>query len=179
VAPSGITEVAAQAFVVAFSLIFVASVLGKLDGWGRWSALASALPFPPRLREAVRLLLPVLEAGVVAVLLLFPVAGLLASSALLAIFAIAVTLIAKRIGPAECGCFGALTPTKLGTALAVRNALLASAAALGVALVLQADTSRPSLAALALGLLLGLWILLPLEYVHLSQGREERVGGAR
>lgn len=175
----GSTEIAAQVLVVGFWLIFVASVLGKLDGWNRWSALASALPLPRQVSAVVRLVLPVLEAAVAAVLLLAPVAGLLASSILLAIFAVAVVLFARRIGPAECGCFGALTPTKLGTGLAARDAVLAVAAAIGVALVLGADAPRPALPALAVGVLVGFWIVLALEYTRLTRAREARAGDDR
>jgi hypothetical protein len=120
-------HVASQALVVGFWLVFVGSVLGKLDGWSRWSSLASALPLPRPIAATVRVLLPLVEATVAVLLLLAPAAGLVAAGALLGVFAVAVVVFARRIGPAECGCFGALTPTKLGTGLAVRDGILASA----------------------------------------------------
>lgn len=179
-APNGrFGEIATQVLVVAILLIFVASVLGKLDGWSRWSALTSTLPLPRRASGAARLLVPAVEATVAVALLLVPGVGLLASSLLLAVFAFAVLRFAKRIGPAECGCFGALTPTKLGTGLAVRNVVLAAAAAVGAVLALQAEAPAPSAPALALGVVCGFWIVLSLEYVRLARARGARIGGAR
>src|SRR2546421_5733472 len=73
----GSTEIASQVLVVGFWVIFVGSVLGKLDGWNRWSSLASALPLPRRVSAAVRVLLPLVEAAVAGLLVVAPVAGLL------------------------------------------------------------------------------------------------------
>jgi hypothetical protein len=173
----GSTEITGQVLVVGFWLIFVGSVLGKLDGWNRWSSLTSALPLPRHGSSAVRILLPLVEAVVAVVLIVDPAAGLAASALLLAVFAVAVVIFARRIGPAECGCFGALTPTKLGNGLAVRNALLAIVAAVGVAVALGAERPRPPLPALVLGLVVGFWFVLAIEYVRLVRSRVAHAGG--
>ena len=177
VSSGGSTEVAGQILVVSFWLIFVGSVLGKLDGWNRWSGLTSALPLSRSGSSAVRIFLPLVEAAVAVVLVVVPPVGLAASALLLAVFAVAVVVFARRIGPAECGCFGALTPTKLGTGLAVRDALLAIAAAVGVALAFGSEMPRPALPALVLGLTVGFWFVLAVEYVRLVRAREARAGG--
>jgi len=173
----GSSEIAGQVLVVGFWLIFVGSALGKLDGWNRWSSLASALPLTRRVSAAVRILLPLVEAALAGVLVAVPVAGLAGSALLLAVFAVAVVIFARRIGPAECACFGALTPTRLGNGLAARDALLAATAAVGVALGLRSGVPRPPLPALVLGLLVGFWVVLTVEYARLLRAREARAGG--
>jgi hypothetical protein len=61
-----------------------------------------------------------------------PKVGLLAAGALLAAFAAAVAVLQRRHAGAECNCFGAVAPTRIGRSLVARNVVL-SAVALGTA----------------------------------------------
>ena len=115
----------------ACALLFLAAALGKLDSWEQWSRLTSEIPAPVVLRRAVRVVVPAVECVVVVLCFAWPAVGLASGTAVLAVFALAVWLLARRLSGRECGCFGAIAPATIGPRLAVRNAALAIVAAAG------------------------------------------------
>lgn len=116
---------------------FFAAAFGKLDGWPRWAQTTFVLfPRNRRLGWLVRLCIPALEVGTGVLVFVRPVIGLAVGAALLVAFAIVVFALARSHAATDCNCFGALMPSTIGKALAVRNAalaLLTAATALGAA----------------------------------------------
>jgi methylamine utilization protein MauE len=110
--------------------MFVAAAFGKVDAWPRWSATSAALlGTHANLRRLVRVGLPTVEAAIGALAFVRPVWGLASGSALLFVLAAGVLALRSRSAGTECGCFGALMPSQIGLALALRNLSLALVAA--------------------------------------------------
>ncbi|MFB1046829.1 MauE/DoxX family redox-associated membrane protein [Streptomyces chrestomyceticus] len=119
-------------------MIFLLAIIGKLAGRNPLGTFMISIRdmgvVPSGLIRPTALAVLICECAVFA-LLVAPVtsaimAGLALAAALLLIFAAAVMLAIRRGVRAPCRCFGSAT-TPLGTVHAVRNILLAAAAALG------------------------------------------------
>lgn len=139
----------------ACALLFLAAALGKLDSWAQWSRLTAELPGPAPLGRAVRVTVPVIEGLIVVLSFALPVAGLAAGAVVLAVFAVAVSFLARRLAGRECNCFGAIAPASISPRLAGRNIALAGLAAAGWYLALLAKSSALSLSAVLVTLLCG------------------------
>ena len=151
---------AIQAIAGGYAVFFAVVAVAKLDAWRSWSAAVSQW-LPDGLSvKATRVALPSLEALTVAVLLLSPPLGLLLSAALLAAFGAGVLLLGQQARGKECGCYGALLPSRIGRALAARNLVLAAGA--GSACLLAWRSATPGLRAPVILLLALLSALLML-----------------
>src|SRR6266567_2537221 len=144
----------------ACALLFLAAALGKLDSWEQWSRLTKEIPAPAVLGRAVR---------VVVLSFAWPAAGLASGTAVLAVFALAVWLLARRLSGRECGCFGAIAPATIGPRLAVRNAALAIVAAAGWHLARQENLPGLSLGQVLVTVLAGAIALMIFQYRRLRQ----------
>lgn len=153
----------------ACALLFLAAALGKLDSWEQWSGLTSEIPAPVVLRRAVRVIVPAVECVVVVLCFAWPAAGLASGTAVLAVFALAVWLLARRLSGRECGCFGAIAPATIGPRLAVRNAALAIVAAAGWYAARQENLPGLSLGQVLVTVLAGAIALMLFQYRHLRQ----------
>jgi len=91
--PRALGDVAAGAC----ALLFLAAALGKLDSWEQWSRLTKEIPAPAVLGRAVRVIVPAVESMVVVLSFAWPAAGLASGTAVLAVFALAVWLLAPRL----------------------------------------------------------------------------------
>jgi hypothetical protein len=125
-------ESLSTAGTIAMTFLFAAAVIGKLDGWQDWSALAFRVA--PRRGRALAFGVPGVELAVAIALVVSPVGGASAAAALLLLLAVASYHLWRKIGAAACNCFGPLLPDVFGPRLAVRNVLLAAGAG-GTALI--------------------------------------------
>ncbi|MER6009615.1 MauE/DoxX family redox-associated membrane protein [Streptomyces bluensis] len=138
--------------------VFLIAVVGKVGRAGAFSAFADSLrPLAALSGSALRAvaLAVVAVEGTVCLALILPytpatLTGLLAATALLAVFTV---VIARSVGggtTVRCRCFGR-SATPLGRAHVVRNGLLASVAGVGAAAVVTgpAGGSGPGLVAVA------------------------------
>ena len=153
----------------ACALLFLAAVLGKLDSWEQWSRLTREIPGPAVTGRAVRVIVPAVECVVVVLCFAWPAAGLASGTAVLAVFALAVWLLARRLSGRECGCFGAIAPATIGPGLAVRNAALAIVAAAGWYLAQQENLPGLSLGQVLVTVLAGAIALMLFQYRRLRQ----------
>lgn len=112
-----------------FMLPFVAAGLSKLDGWSMWrSAVAHFVPVRV-LKLLIAVAVPLAELMCGVVLLARPRWGLVIAGAMLLAFAGAVLALRGKHSGAPCRCFGAVSETRIGTNLAVRDLVLAAMAA--------------------------------------------------
>jgi hypothetical protein len=116
-------ESLSAAGTIALSFLFAAAVIGKVDGWRDWSALA--LRIAPRGGRAIAFGVPAAELTTATALVVSPVRGAFAAAALLLVLAITSYHLWQTMGPAECNCFGPLLPGVFGPRLVVRNVVLA------------------------------------------------------
>jgi Methylamine utilisation protein MauE len=151
------------------ALLFLAAALGKLDSWEQWSRLTKEIPAPAVLGRAVRVIVPAVESVVVVLSFAWPAAGLASGTAVLAVFALAVWLLARRLPGRECGCFGAIAPATIGPRLAVRNAALAIVAAAGWYLARQENLPGLSLGQVLVTVLAGAIALMIFQYRRLRR----------
>jgi hypothetical protein len=117
-------QILAGAFAVFFAIVAAA----KLDSWRSWSAavsgwLPAALPV-----GLVVVALPAAEALSAAGLVVSPKAGLLMAAVLLTTLGVGVLALSSRAEGKDCGCYGALAPSRINRSLAARNLLLAGLA---------------------------------------------------
>ncbi|MEV5549868.1 MauE/DoxX family redox-associated membrane protein [Streptomyces sp. NPDC052309] len=138
--------------------MFLIAVVGKAGRAGAFSAFADSLrPLAVVPGPAVRAvaLAVVAGEGAVCLALVLPytpvtLAGLLAATLLLAVFAVVIARSVGRGTTVHCRCFGR-SAAPLGRAHVVRNGLLASVAGVGAAVVAAgpAGGSNPAMAAVA------------------------------
>ncbi|MEU1665263.1 MauE/DoxX family redox-associated membrane protein [Streptomyces sparsogenes] len=122
--------------------VFVIAVVGKVGRAGAFSAFADSLrPLAAVSGSAVRAMALAVVAveGAVCLALILPytpatLAGLVAATALLAVFTVVIARSASRGTTVNCRCFGR-SAAPLGWAHVVRNGLLASVAGVGAAAV--------------------------------------------
>ncbi|MFF7791792.1 MauE/DoxX family redox-associated membrane protein [Streptomyces sp. NPDC007991] len=138
--------------------VFLIAVVGKVGRAGAFSAFADSLrplaALPGPVVRTVALAVVAVE-GAVCLALILPytpatLAGLLAASALLAVFAVVIARSVGRGTTVRCRCFGR-SAASLGRAHVVRNGLLASVAGAGAAAVVTgtAGGSDPGMVAVA------------------------------
>jgi len=135
--------------------VFLIAVVGKA---GAFSAFADSLrPLAVASGSAVRAvaLAVIAVEGAVCLALVLPytpvtLAGLLAATVLLAVFAVVIARLVGRGTTVDCRCFGR-SAAPLGRAHVVRNGLLASVAGVGAAAVAvgPAGGSNPGMVAVA------------------------------
>jgi Methylamine utilisation protein MauE len=171
----GHVAVLAGLVAAAYALLFAAALLGKVDGWPSWSeAVSGFVPRRARIATVVRFGVPPAEGAVAAVSLLQPKVGLLASGALLGIFAAVVVGLRSSHEGEECNCFGAVASSRISLGLAARNAVLAGIA-LGVALATRdVHVSRISTTEMLVVVLLGSLLLVFSEFRRFSQTQQRR-----
>lgn len=151
----------------AFALVFLAAALGKLDSWGEWSHLNEEMPGPALLGRAVRVMVPALEGVIFVLCFVLPIVGLAAAAAVLAVFAVAVWFLARRLAGRECNCFGAIAPATISPRLAARNIALAVVAAAGWYAAWREDLQLLSLGKVLVALLFGAIALMLFQYRRL------------
>jgi hypothetical protein len=154
----------------AYGVLFILAAVSKLDSWTNWSATAAALFGDRRLAQAVRFATPAIEAVVGGLALIVPGAGLVASAALLALFAATALVKARHHAGYACNCFGALMPSRVGYGLAVRNLAMLAPAVVVLVFASAADARPQPLEAPALLVLVvavALFLVLS-EYVRLN-----------
>lgn len=157
----------------ACALLFLAAALGKLDRWEAWSGLCAQIPGPPKLGRVVQSLVPIIEGAIVILCFVQPTIGLAAGAVVLAGFAIAVGLLARRLGGEECNCFGVVAPATISPRLATRNVVLAMLVAFGW---FEAETEHLhalSLSKFLATLVSGAIVLMFLQYQKLSRTRRD------
>jgi hypothetical protein len=168
-------EIVQQAAALNVVLLLFALV-AKVDAWSRWVSTSQAfVPESPSLGRTLALTIPIAEATCACFTLLDPFAGLVTSAGLYAVFAIGVLVVGRAARDTECGCFGAIMPSRIGGSLAVRNLALAAtagAASFG-ALRLNPAIVRPQ--PLVTASLVGLLTVLGAEYFA-GIGVRTRVG---
>jgi hypothetical protein len=165
-------ELLAEGAAAVYGLLFVLAAASKLDAWGRWAAAAAE--FVPKHGAARRLLvfgLPIAEASVAGTIFVAPAAGLAAAAALLGVMAVGVALLMARHRGAECRCFGAVTQSRIGPLLALRNVTLAAGAASFAAVARRDGVGPPNGAVVVLCAILALVILLAAEWRQLTRLR--------
>ena len=155
--------------VGACALLFLAAALGKLDSWEQWSRLTKEIPGPAVLGRAVLVIVPAVESTVVVLCFTWPAAGLASGTAVLAVFALAVWLLTRRLSGRECGCFGAIAPATIGPRLAARNAAFAIVAAAGWYVAWHENLPRLSLGQVLVTVLAGAIALMLFQYRRLRQ----------
>lgn len=151
----------------ACALLFVAAVAGKIDSWTSWSRLTTDLPGPQTVGHVVRVALPLLEGLIVVLCFARPVAGLAAGAIVLAGFAAAVFVLARRLPDRECNCFGAIAPATINVRLAWRNLGLAVLAGGGWYLAARENLQALGMPKVAATVLLGVIALMGSQYWHL------------
>lgn len=121
-------------FVMLMMLLFLASVIGKLDAWESWVEAADSW-LPRRIpRRPFVISLPLFEALTILALAVFPGSGLLVASALLSILGAGVLMLSPHHRGSSCGCFGTRAGSTIGPALGVRNLALSLATLLAALL---------------------------------------------
>lgn len=145
-------------------LLFLAAALGKFDRWAEWSRLSEEIPVPTLVRRAIRLIVPAAEIVIVALTIAAPGAGLGAGGVVLAVFAIAVWVLARELEGRECNCFGAVAPGTISARLALRNATLALLAGGGWYLASTQRAPALSLGAVVATGLTGAVVLTVFQY---------------
>lgn len=158
---SGAVEIVAGAYAV----LLLAAAVGKLDGWRRWSTTSYRL-LPQRrvLARRVRVMVPLTEAAVALLTFVRPSYGLIACGGLFLAFAAAVSVLGRNAAGEDCGCFGALLPSEIGTALVMRNlGLAAPAAALG-GLTISRQIAPFDGPEIVLAMLIGILVVLFAEF---------------
>lgn len=162
-----------EAAAAVYALLFLAAVLGKLDSWEQWSELSDGLPGPPAVGRGARYGVPAAESVVVALCVLWPLGGLAASALVLTGFAASVELLARQIPGRECNCFGAIAPATISPRLALRNVVLAVAAAAAWYVVWKQDVQALSALSVFLTVLLGAIALMVLQLWRLRQATRD------
>ncbi|WP_081237486.1 MauE/DoxX family redox-associated membrane protein [Streptomyces viridosporus] len=138
--------------------VFLIAVVGKAGRTGAFSAFADSLRplavVSGSVLRAVAFAVVAVE-GAVCLALVLPyapmtLAGLLAATVLLAVFAVVIARSVGRGTTVRCRCFGR-SAAPLGRAHVVRNGLLASVAGVGAAVVAvgPAGGSKPGMVAVA------------------------------
>lgn len=151
------------------ALVFLAAALGKVDSWGPWSRLSEQIPGPPLLRRVVLFAVPGTETVIAVLNFVWPIAGLAAGTVALAVLAVAVALLARRLAGRECNCFGAIAPATIGPRLAMRNVALALLAGAGYYVVRQEKLQTLSLGAVIATVVVGATALMTLYFWRLHQ----------
>lgn len=160
-----IAEVAAGAC----ALLFLAAVLGKLDGWGQWSRLSQEIPGPGAVGRVTRVGVPMVESAIVVLSLASPIAGLAAGTVVLVGFASAVGVLGRRLAGQECNCFGAIAPATISWQLAARNIVLAILAAGGWYAARRENLQALSFSAVLVTVLFGAIALMVFQFRRLRQ----------
>ncbi len=143
----------AEILAAAFALMFAFSAALKLAGWHSWVEVAGRVVGARRGSMAASVLVPLVEVGVACLAFAFPAAGLAASAAVLAVFAAVLAARASDLAGSECGCFGALLPTRIGPGLVWRNVGLSALAAAGSVLAASGGAGPPDPSELLIALL--------------------------
>jgi len=163
--------------------VFAISGIGKLRSHTAFDHFVDSLPaLPGVLRDhavAIAAAVVALELAALLLLILWPLAGLATSAALLATFT-AVMIHALRAGTAMvCRCFGA-EATPIGRHHVVRNALLTSASLAALCGPVALGPRDPASAAIAIGVGLLLGVLVTrwddLVFVFRPPGAPRRSG---
>ena len=161
---------ASQLAAAAVSLVFAIAALGKADSWPAWSRIAEWLPFGRIVNQAVRFAIPSAEGLVAMAAVAVPVWGLAAATVLLITFALAVLGLSPRLRGEQCNCFGAAMPSQIGSALAVRNLVLATATGLAALAAHHSAAPRPGVPELFVTCgLVGILILAVAEFRRMGK----------
>jgi hypothetical protein len=143
----------AEILAAAFALMFAISAALKVSAWRSWREVAGRVVPDRRGSMAAAVVVPLVEVGVACLAFALPAAGLAAAAAVLALFAAVLAVRASDLAGSECGCFGALLPSRIGPALVWRNAGLSALAAAGSVLAASEGAARPGLSEVLIALL--------------------------
>jgi len=160
-----------------YGFFFGFALLGKIDAWRSWSrAITAFLPAQPGIAAATRVSVPLAEAFVVVLAFAYPKLGLLAAGGLLATFAAVVAVLNTQHQGAACNCFGAVTSSKIGRPLAIRNFIAASVAIAVLVGNWNREVARLPTVGITALILLALLLLVASEFKSLRQIEVFRVG---
>ncbi len=150
-----------QLVAASLAAMLLAAALSKLNGRARWALTTTAL-FPNRLRlgRVVRVLIPAVELAAALAILFKPAFGLTLAALLLLVFAVGVFWLTPEQRGTECGCFGALMPSRVGRTLGFRNLLLAAAAAAAAVAALREGVPAFRVVEVLLLLLVGIHVVV-------------------
>lgn len=162
-------QAAVHVTTACLGLMFLAAAFGKADGWARWAEATRAFFPSHRLAGVLRVVIPAGEVAVGLLTFVRPLVGLISGSALLITLGAGVLWLIPRSQTATCSCFGALMPSEIGPALALRNVLLAAIAALAAIAVTRRDPPVFTAVEGLLLLLLGSNALVLAELRHLPR----------
>ena len=113
-----------QVAVVVYAVLFIIALWAKLDEWPQWKGNVDQWVRRRAAAAALRAGIPTLEFAVIVSLFVRPLFGVALAAATLFVFGVGA-LVLTRVSPgSECGCFGALMPTRIGIGLAIRNVAL-------------------------------------------------------
>jgi hypothetical protein len=159
-----------QLVAAAIAGMLLAAALGKLNARARW-ALTTTTLFPNRLRfgRIARSAIPAAELAAALVILVRPAFGLFLAAALLLVFAIGILGLLGEQKGADCGCFGALMPSRVGPALAFRNSVLAGVSAAAAIAAMREALPPFRLVEILLLLLIGLHVIVIAELRRLPR----------
>jgi uncharacterized membrane protein YphA (DoxX/SURF4 family) len=146
-----VVEALAQGGTVALAVTMMVAGGGKILTLNEFQNLLETLapqPLPRRTTRLVAALIVALELGGGILLIIRPVLGVAIISPLLIAFTFVAISIARSGERLRCACFGPLSDSLLGYRTAARNCLLL---AVGLAVILQNDGQRVSLASVLTG----------------------------
>lgn len=122
-----------------FFVLLSAAAIGKVDHWDAWKGSTSQLfsRIPSNGRGILAIGIPFTEALIAVVVLVRPGYGLVASSLLLAAFAIGVNILVSEHTGRTCNCLGALSSSRISRSLAIQDGILSLIALFGGVVLLN------------------------------------------
>lgn len=168
-------RLAVQVVAGSSCLFFVGAAIAKFDDWDYWTASASNwIPawLPTRI---VRVAVPLIEVTTAAVLVTFPAAGLLLSSAVLTAFGAGVVLLTPSRRGMDCGCFGIRMRSTIGSGLAFRNLLLAAMNLFFALVAVSLTVDGFGVVGVLILAVLGMLVLLSTESRSVARTARERL----
>jgi hypothetical protein len=133
----------AEILAAAFALMFATSAALKVGAWRSWTAVAGRVVGDGPGSRAASVFVPLVEVGVACLAFALPAPGLAAAAVVLAVFAAVLAVRTSDLAGSECGCFGALLPSRIGPGLVWRNAGLSALAAAGSVLAASEAAVSP------------------------------------
>lgn len=161
-------RVVASATAAVYAVMFFAAAVTKIDSWPRWRATVVTLWRSSTVR-VVQWGLPSVEVAVAVLIFFLPAQGLLAATGLLGGLAIGVGVLSRRRRGTPCNCFGALTPSTIGPALAGRNALLMMGSLAGSRLAILTRLHALSVAQALMAAVVACAVVVVTEFHSLSR----------
>lgn len=160
-----------QTLAALMGIVLLVAAFGKLDAWRAWRKKTRAW-FGSRVAATLaRRLLPISEVVVAILCFVRPSVGLVAAAALLSLFAGGSAYLTVRHAGEDCGCFGALMPSRIGWALVVRNGAAAATAGGAAALALRHHVAAVDWRELMVTAFVGVLVLTSTEFNQMIKSK--------